>query len=1240
MENCFTGRGIIMAKKLSPLMKRFRYFQPRIRYSNNWSELSPEDREWERVYRRRWQHDKTIRTTHGVNCTGSCSWMVFVKDGIITWEKQAVDYPTTGPDMPEYEPRGCPRGATFSWYIYSPQRIKYPYVRGVLLDMWREAMKKTKDPLEAWKSIVENKEQTKTYKKARGKGGFVRAAWDEVNYMISASLIYTIKKYGPDRIFGFSPIPAMSLVSYSGGTRFLTMLGAPVLSFYDWYADLPPASPQIWGDQTDVPESGDWYNSGYILIWGSNVPQTRTPDAHFMVEARYRGTKVVCVSPDYAEFVKFADNWLPVNPGTDGALGMAMTHVVLKEFYVDKQTEYFDQYVKRYTDLPFLIKLKKREDGFVADRFLVASDLDMKVEKADWKPLVFDPASGKYAAPNGTVGHRYDNQGNWNLFMQDGAQNLFDIDPALTLLDHKDEVIELQFPYFEDDKREIVKRGVPVKQINTGSETFYVTTVFDALLASTGVGRGLTGDYPIDYNDDKPYTPAWQERLTGVDRNLVIQIAREFAQNAIDTKGRSMIIMGAGINHWYNSDMIYRAIINLVMLTGSEGVNGGGWAHYVGQEKVRPVEGWQTVAFARDWGGPPRMQNNTSFIYFATDQWRYEETPVNDLISPLVDKARYNHYADYNVLSARLGWLPSYPQFNKNSMGLVKEAEDNGAKSSEEVINHVVKQLKDGNLKFAIEDPDNETNFPRVMFIWRANLIPSSGKGHEFILRHLLGTHSGVLAEEGGEIKTTEVVWNKEIPEGKLDLLVNMDFRVTGTSLYSDIVLPAATWYEKYDLSSTDMHPFVHPFNPAINPPWEARSDWDTFRNLSEVFSKLAEKYFPKPERDIVATPLLHDSPDEIAQPFGKVYDWKNGEYEPVPGVNLPRLHIVERDYRKIYSKMISLGPLVKESIGFKGIVWKAAEEYEKLKGILGTTNREGEFKDCPSIFTDRDVAETILTLSSTTNGSMTMKAWDALEKKTSLSLKDLSRERAEEHLSFADVTARPQKVITSPVFSGTETGNRRYSPFTTNIERQIPFRTLTGRQHFYLDHEIIQEFGEALPIYKPHFPHQPFYDRDKRPEIEGKEITLQYLTPHFKWSYHSTYGDTTTMLTLFRGGPHVWLNNKDAEEIGVADNDWLEMYNRYGVVVARAVVSHRIPRGAAYMYHSQDRTINVPGSPLTGQRGGSHNSPTKIHVKPTHMIGGYAQLSFGFNYYGTVGTQRDLKVVIRKLEGVDWLED
>src|SRR5699024_6052116 len=174
----------------------------------------------EEFYRERWRHDREVRSTHGVNCTGSCSWKVFVKDGIITWETQQTDYPSIGPDTPEYEPRASPRGASCSWYTYSPTRIRYPYIRGPLLRLWQQARAVHDDPVDAWNAIVSDPEGNAEYKQARGRGGFVRTTWHEVIELIAASYVHTAKMYGPDRIIGFSPIPAMSMVSYAAGTRF------------------------------------------------------------------------------------------------------------------------------------------------------------------------------------------------------------------------------------------------------------------------------------------------------------------------------------------------------------------------------------------------------------------------------------------------------------------------------------------------------------------------------------------------------------------------------------------------------------------------------------------------------------------------------------------------------------------------------------------------------------------------------------------------------------------------------------------------------------------------------------------------------------------------------------------------------------------------------------------------------------------------------------------------------------
>ncbi len=1166
-----------------------------------------------------------MRSTHGVNCTGSCSWQVFVKDGIITWETQQTDYPSNGPEMPEYEPRGCPRGASFSWYTYSPLRLRYPYVRGVLLDLWREARERLGDPVEAWAEVVDNPESARLYRSQRGKGGFVRASWDDVAELVAAAHVHTIRRYGPDRVAGFSPIPAMSMVSYAAGTRFLSLIGGVILSFYDWYADLPPASPQVWGDQTDVPESGDWWNAGYLLVWGSNIPITRTPDAHFMTEARYRGQKVVVVSPDFSDHTKFADHWLPAAPGTDGALAMAMGHVVLREFWVDRRVPYFEDYGKRFTDLPALVTLERRGDAWVPDRFLHAADLGDEGENAEWKTAVIDSRTGAPVVPNGSIGFRWGEEGTgrWNL-------DLGEVDPLLSLLGAHDDLVAVDLARLDGvaGAEAVLRRGVPAKRVGDR----LVTTVLDLVLAQYGVGReGLPGSWPADCLDPAPYTPAWQEDITGVDAQLVIRIAREFARNAEVTGGRSMIVMGAGTNHWYHSDLIYRSMLNLLLLCGCQGVNGGGWAHYVGQEKVRPITGWATVAFAADWVRPSRQQAATPYWYLATDQWRYEDLTPAQHATPL-SRGLFTgkHTADLYALASRLGWMPSFPSFDRSSLDLCDEARAAGV----EVADHVVSELRDRRLRFAAEDPDAPQNWPRVLTMWRANLLGSSGKGHEYVLKHLLGVEDTAVRDE--EVcdwaRPQDVEWRTPAPEGKLDLLVTLDFRMSGSCLFSDVVLPAATWYEKHDLSTTDLHPFVHSFNPAIDPPWETRTDWDIFNTVARAFSRLAKRHLGVRE-DVVAAPLLHDTPDELAQPSGQVLDWRAGECEPVPGRTMPRLVVVERDYGAVAERMNALGPLVEQrGIGVKGLSWRPEAEVEWLRQKNGTV-RGGAGDGRPALLRDEHMCEAILALSGATNGGLAVEGFRALEERTGVRLADLAAEREADRITFADTQGQPRKVITSPEWSGIESRDRRYSPFTVNVERGVPWRTLTGRQQLYVDHQWMLEYGEGLATYRP-----PLTSLPAAPGPGGKpgevEITLRYLTPHSKWSIHSTYQDNLHMLTLFRGGPVIWMSPQDAAAIGVRDNDWIEAYNGNGAVASRAVVSHRIPAGTCLMYHAQDRHLNVPISETSGTRGGTHNSLTRIRMKPTHLIGGYAQLSYGFNYYGPCGSQRDQLTVIRKRRG------
>ncbi len=1202
-------------------------------------ESNPALRSWEQFYRNRWQHDKVIRSTHGVNCTGGCTWQIYVKDGIVTWEMQGLDYPSLESGLPPYEPRGCQRGISYSWYLYSPLRVKYPYVRGALLDLWREARSEHEDPVAAWKSLVSNPEKRARWQKARGKGGFRRLDWDTAVEMISASMIHTIQEHGPDRIAGFSPIPAMSMISYASGARMLQLMGGVALSFYDWYCDLPPASPEVWGEQTDVHESADWYNAKLLAVMGSNLNMTRTPDCHFAAESRHNGTKMWVFAPDFNQVAKYADEWIPVNAGQDGAWWMAVAHVLLKEFHHEQQTPYFLEYSKKYTDSPLLVELVERDGVYQAGQLLRANRLSnyAEVENGDWQFLMWDEAESTPKMPMGSIGYRWSKEkGKWNLQLKDGVTGS-EIRPALTFLASNDQVVQVKLDDFGAGTTRL--RGVPARKIVTASgQTVMAATVYDLTMAQHGVGRGLPGKYPASYDDEEaPFTPAWSEKYTGMSRDTLIRFAREWGETARLTNGKCTVIIGAGINHWYHNNLMYRAAISALMLCGCVGVNGGGLAHYVGQEKLAPGEPWSAIAFGKDWYPPSRLQNAPSWHYIHTDQWRYERDYA-DYHSmpqdPLIKDLRGTHTADVQAQAVRNGWLPFYPQFNKSPLKVASEARAQGAKTEDDVVRHAVQELKSKKLRFSVEDPDAPENWPRVWFIWRGNALMASAKGHEYFLRHYLGTHDNAIAPDIAEGSVHDVEFHKVAPQGKMDLVVDLNFRMDTSALYSDLVLPAASWYEKADLNSTDMHSFIHPLSAAVPPCWQSKSDWQIFRTISKKFSEMSERHFPDPVEDLVATPLAHDSAAEVAQPA--IREWMKGEVEAIPGKTMPGLRVVKRDYKNLHNQYISFGPMVpKHGLGAHGTHYDAADLYEETVNTKVCVEWGGA--RYPSLRDDEQVCDTILRFATVTNGEMAYRSYKEMQERVGLPLTHLAEKNRGVRVTYKEIQSRIQRFINSPMWSGLIENGRAYSPFTYNVEAQVPWRTLTGRQHFYLDHPGYIQFGEHFVTYKPR-PLPKDYADLRVSEEAGPTKMLNYLTPHGKWHIHSTYGDNQRMTTLSRGVEPFWMNDHDAKEIGIADNDWVEVHNDHGVVVTRAAVSARIPRGVCIQYHSPERTYSVPKSPLRNyRRAGGHNSLTRVRLKPNLMVGGYGQFTFHFNYWGPTGCNRDTHVLVRRLPELKW---
>ena len=853
------------------------------------------------------------------------------------------------------------------------------------------------------------------------------------------------------------------------------------------------------------------------------------------------------------------------------------------------------------------------------------------IENGDWKFLNIDAKTGNFVSPKGSMGYRWDKAGGrWNMKLECGETDK-SFDPVLTMLNQNDGVLQTEFIEYGLNKTFL--RGVPVKYVDTVNGKVPVATIYDLLMGQYGVDRGLAGDYPKDYTDkDASYTPAWQEIFTGIDSKTVIQFAHEWSNTAEVTKGKCMVIVGAGINHWYHANLIYRSAAMALALCGCVGVNGGGLNHYVGQEKLAPVDSWGAITFAKDWVPTARLQQAPLWHYINTCQYRYDGfhwhyNPVPD------NEWTKKHTADTIFTAVRNGWMPYYPQFNKNPLNLHKEAAAAGAKTNEEFINWTVEQLKNRKLEFSINDPESEDNFPRVWYIWRGNAIHGSMKGHEYAFKHYLGTHTNAIATDADD-KTEEVKWHDIAPVGKMDLVVDLNFRMDSSALYSDIVLPAASWYEKTDLNSTDLHSFIHPLGQAVAPVWESKTDWDIFKLITKATSELAKTHFSELQTDIVMTPLSHDSKDEISQP--NIKDWFKGECEPVPGKSMPKFTVVTRDYTQLYEKFITLGEGIREKgLGAHGNHYFCQEEYDEMCVSHHFPKRKYGDKVLPSIQEDEWAANAVLHLSTLANGKLNVEAYKNMEKKTGLVLADLGEGSKDLRLRYTDLSAQPRRYNTSPLWSGLMNNGRAYAAYTYNVERLVPWRTLTGRQHFYLDQELYIAYGEHLPTYKP-APRPEVYGDLRETWKKGKALALNYITPHGKWHIHSTYMENLRMLTLSRGIEPCWLSEVDAETLGIKDNDWVEVHNDHGVYVTRAVVSSRIAPGMCIVYHVPERTI-VPKSQLRGRRGGGHNSVTRTHLKPNYLNGGYGQFSYHFNYWGPIAPNRDSYVIVQKMEKLEW---
>jgi DMSO reductase family type II enzyme molybdopterin subunit len=319
-------------------------------------------RSWEDVYREKWTWDRVARGTHTMtNCVSGCAWDLYVKDGMVWREEQKSPYTASSPELPDFNPRGCQKGACGISLMYSPSRVRYPLRR-----------------------VGE-----------RGSGRWERISWDDALSAIARAIVDAVAKDGPDSVLcelgpniGAGPNSAAPL-------RFFRMLGAPSTDSMAQIGDLSVGATITLGNGHPCGSSDDWWRSSYLVLWAFNPSATRIPDAHFLYEARYRGAELVVIAPDFNNSAVHADLWLNPRPGTDAALALGAAQIIIAE------NLYNAAYVAEQTDLPLLVRTDTGRFLRESDLKPAGSDTAFYVWDAQRREPVPAPGSGKLQSLNG-----------------------------------------------------------------------------------------------------------------------------------------------------------------------------------------------------------------------------------------------------------------------------------------------------------------------------------------------------------------------------------------------------------------------------------------------------------------------------------------------------------------------------------------------------------------------------------------------------------------------------------------------------------------------------------------------------------------------------------------------------------------------------------------------------------------------------------------------------------------------
>lgn len=618
---------------------------------------------------------------------------------------------------------------------------------------------------------------------------------------------------------------------------------------------------------------------------------------------------------------------------------------------------------------------------------------------------------------------------------------------------------------------------------------------------------------------DRDYTLDKASAITGVSAETISQLARD-----LHDYHPACIIEGGGINHWYHNDMNNRALILLMAVTGNVGINGGGFHQYTGQYRVWLKGMAKYCGLAKS-----KACNTTLFVWAHFDKqlWR-----LNKGLAEILAE----------IESGRLKKLPDGSPVGTNPQNAM-------------AFRHylLIKSLANGAMPIYPAPPKR----PRGMVIWRGNFVNNAKGGYRVL------------------------DWFKD--EKKLDLVVTLDFRMSTTTLYSDVVLPAASWYEKLDLSTTPLHPYFQCQQATIQPPFQAKHDF-------EIMRLLARKLQDKARR-------LRGS----------------GTWD---GLWLNQTKKTTRDYTQLYDLFVDRAG--KEHPCFAGQGDGALDSPEKVAHFI--------IRHSPVLFVDEKTY------------AAKREAFDPdiqyiIERY--LASKDAD-DYAADFLKLARKHPIPFPAVQV---------DRPHNPFRENVRHKLPWpgggkkapqllvskypgmlpdktgKTLTGRQQFYIDHSYYLALDETLPTYKA-----PEHD-----PVNGRPGPLKLNTPHGRWKTHSTFSDVSILLRLQRGEAVVLINAGDAAERGIKDEDLVEVFNDYGKLRCLAKVAPTIGPGQLRIDHAWESYQ---------YREGYFNFLTPVRPNPTTSVR-YPEedgapdyhLHFAWNLWGVCGNECDTTVDVRKVK-------